>query len=123
MLESQQKGIRTLETLRSQGYEYKLEKYTSHLSELTIRAYKSDSPGFYFYITFQTVVYIQMPTHWNQGDFCLATQDEHERIARDIGLNEHQAQQLLLLTVQPSVAPEIFVLCHKVFLSQEVPIT
>ncbi len=122
MLESQQRGVHALEALKNQGYEYRLERYVASLSELTIRASKPDSPGFYIRITFQTTLYVQMPTYWTQGDFCLATTDRYMKLVTELGLGEDQTKQLLLFTVYPAQTPEIYVLCHQVFLSQEIPV-
>ena len=123
MQEFRQKALRDLEILRNQGYSYSLERYVDSLSELIVRASKPDSPNHFIRIYFQTTIYIQMPIHWISGDFCLATTDRHKELTTSLGLDEIQARQLILLTVQPPTRPEILVLCHQVFLSQEIPIS
>ncbi|MBI3242129.1 MAG: hypothetical protein HYZ49_07540 [Chloroflexi bacterium] len=121
MLESQKRGISNLERLQGQGYEYQLENYTSGLSELSIKAYKTGSQGHFFRVIFQTTLYVQIPIHWGNGDFHLATSDRHAILMETLGLSPEQKEQLLLFTALPSKGTEILILCHKVLVSQEIP--
>ena len=122
MFEWHQKSIQRIENLNNQGYQYSLLSYMSGLSELSLRAYSPDSPDSWMRIVFQTTRYIQMPSHWAHGDFCLATPEQHKKLTAEIGLSEGQAQQMLLFTVRPSKKPEIFVLCTTVLVSEETRI-
>ena len=122
MLESQKKGITDLEKLREHEYEYRLENYASNLSELTFRAYKAGSQGHFYRITFQTTLYIQTPTYWNQGDFQLATPEKYVELVDDLGMSAVQRKQLLLFIASPANKPQVLILCHTVFVSQEIPL-
>jgi hypothetical protein len=121
MLESQKKGIEYLERLQGQECEYRLVNYMSNLSELTFQAYKAESPGHSYRITFQTTLYVQTVTDWDQGDFHLATPEKYRELADAMNLSANQREQLLLFTASPSNKPEVLVLCHQVFVSQEIP--
>jgi len=122
MLESQKKGITNLERLQGLGYEYRLENYVSGLSELTFRAYKVGPQEHFYRITFQTTLYIQTATRWDQGDFQLATPEQYVELADAMGLSAIQREQLLLFVVSPANKPKVLILCHQVFVSQEIPL-
>ena len=121
MLESQKRGIEYLERLQEQNYEYRLVNYTSSLSELTFHAHRAGSAGHSYRITFQTVLYVQTLTHWDRGNFQLATYEKFRELADTMGLSAAQREQLLLFIACPSDKLEILVLCHQVFVSQEIP--
>jgi hypothetical protein len=122
MLESQKKGIQDLERLQGLEYEYRLENYASSLSELTFRAHKIGSQEHFYRITFQTTLYIQTATHWDRGNFELAIPEKHIELTDALGLNAAQREQLLLFVASPSNRPKVLVLCHQVFVSQEIPL-
>jgi hypothetical protein len=122
MLESQKKGIQDLERLQGLEYEYRLENYASSLSELTFRAQKTGSQGHFYRITFQTTLYVQTATRWDRGNFELATPEKHIELADAMGLSAAQREQLLLFVASPSNRPKVLVLCHQVFVSQEIPL-
>lgn len=121
MLESQEKGIKQIEQLQGRGYAYRLQNYVTSLSELTFLAYEAGSHGHCYRITFQTTLYIQTPTHWDQGDFHLAPPEKYQEIADALHLEDIQREQLMLFEACPPNKPPILVLCHKVFVSQEIP--
>jgi len=122
MITSQQKGIHDLETLQGHGYEYRLESYTSGLSEVTFRAYASLPQPHYYRITFQTMLYIQTMSRWKDGDFQLASTDEYEQLANALDLSPSQQKDLLLFVASPPDRPKVLVLCNTLFISQEIPI-
>ncbi|MCD4739544.1 MAG: hypothetical protein K8R89_09855 [Anaerolineae bacterium] len=122
MLESQKKGIRILESLHNSKFQYRIESYGTGLSELTILAYKSGYDARCYRITFQTTLYIQASTNWNKADFQLASPARFDKFAIALGLSALQKEQLLLFIATPSDRPEILVLCHTVFVSQEIPL-
>jgi hypothetical protein len=121
MLESQKKGIQDLERLQGLEYEYRLENYVSSLSEITFRAQKIGLHGHFYRITFQTTLYVQTATRWDQGNFELATPEKQVELANALGLSAAQREQLLLFVASPPNRPEVLVLCHQVFVSQVIP--
>lgn len=121
MLEAQRKGVEDLERLYGRGYEYQLQNYTSNLSELTFVARRIEPSGSFYRITFQTTHYVQTMVSWDQGDFRLATADRFLALADALNLSTIQREQLLLFVAVPLNRPEVMILCHRVFLSQEMP--
>jgi hypothetical protein len=122
MLSSKKEGAQRLEMLMEGNYEYSVESYSAGLSELKIRASLSGNPSKCFYIVFQTTLYIQLPVHWKDGDFCLSTSEKYIELTSSLNLDESAKEQLMLFTVKPIHNPDIFILCHKVFLSQEIKV-
>jgi hypothetical protein len=113
------KGVEALASLSGHGYKYRVQNYTSSLSQLTFEAC-GDSCR--YSITFQTTYYVQTTIWWDQGDFALATASKFEELAEALGLDAAQRERLLLFVAAPPNRPEVLVLCNRVFVSQETPL-
>ncbi len=122
MQESQAKGIRDLEMLRGHGYEYRLLLYTPSLWELTVQAYEVYPKGHFYRIIFHGTHYMQTAIHWIQGDFELATPEKYAKLADALHLTTEERERLLLFVASPPNKPEVLVLCHAVYVSQEIPL-
>ena len=122
MLDSQTKGMRDLETLREYGCRYRFIDYIPHLSELIFLASISDLKGPRYRITFQTTLYIQTVTDWFHGGFELAGPEKYTELVDALDLNTAAKEQLLLFVASPLNKPEVLVLCHTVYVSQETPL-
>lgn len=91
-----------------EGYSYLLWEYRVSLCQLTVRARRPDEPGHNVHIIFQGVDYIQMPTHWYEGKFELASSDDLCMVAAKVGRSDDE--RLLLFKVDIPAAP-VYVLC------------
>ncbi len=91
-----------------EGYSYQLWEYRVSLCQLTVRARRPDEPGHNVHIIFQDVGYIQMPTHWYNGKFELASSDELCTVAAKAGRSD--VERLSLFKANTPAA-SVYVLC------------
>lgn len=97
-----------VEVTALKGYSYRLWEYQVSLCQLTVRARRPDEPRHNVHIIFQDVSYIQMPTHWYEGDFELASSDELCMVAAKAGRSDYEG--LLLFKAKTPTTP-VYVLC------------
>ena len=63
-----------------------------------------------------------MATSWEKGDFQPASPERCAELMNKLGYDDAQIEQLILFTGVPSTDPETLILCHKVFVSQLIPL-